>query len=148
MELFCGIGVYQPKHQHNTCLLFRTAAAMNLANFTFTIGERYNSLAHDDTIDSAKCLPCWNATSIKDFLGTMPRHCELVMVELSDDAVPLEEFAHPKRAVYMLGGEELGIPREELYRAKHVVKLPSPRGVSINLASCGSIVLWDRFIKQ
>ena len=39
----------------------------------------------------------------------MPHDCPLVGVELDDRSIPIENFAHPKRVVYLLGAEDHGL---------------------------------------
>ena len=44
-----------------------------------------------------------------DLLTHLPFSCQLIGVELDDHSIPLEEYNHPKRAVYLLGSEDSGL---------------------------------------
>ena len=61
---------------------------------------------------------------------------------------PLAEFEHPHNAVYILGSEDAGLPPSILSACHEVVSIPSERYSSYNVASAGSIVLYDRLAKK
>lgn len=137
---YVGIAVYHPKTKANVGTMWRTADLLD-ADFLCTIGRRYQRQS-SDTMKSTKHLPLFEYQSFDDFYEHMPRDCQLVGVELTDDAVPLEQFKHPERAIYVLGAEDHGIPPEMLKRCHHKVRLRGRR--SMNMAVAGSIVLYDR----
>mmetsp|Transcript_14365 Transcript_14365/g.46145 ORF Transcript_14365/g.46145 Transcript_14365/m.46145 type:complete len:86 (+) Transcript_14365:351-608(+) len=61
--------------------------------------------------------------------------------------VPLHEFEHPERAVYVLGSEDAGLP-PSVVRACHLcVSLEGLRAASYNVAVAGSILMYDRHRK-
>jgi tRNA G18 (ribose-2'-O)-methylase SpoU len=64
---------------------------------------------------------------------------------MSDNSIPISNFVHPHRAAYLLGAENNGIPQKVLTRCHHVVRLPDE--ISMNVAICGGIVLYDRLSK-
>ena len=72
----------------------------------------------------------------------LPEGCKLVGIELTDDAVVLPSFRHPRSAAYVLGSERLGLSEEMLDLCDHVVKIPTR--FSLNLAVAGALVLYDR----
>jgi tRNA (guanosine-2'-O-)-methyltransferase len=45
-------------------------------------------------------------------------------VEMTEDAVELEAFTHPRRAVYLLGNEASGLPPAIIGQCHHTVSLP------------------------
>ncbi len=67
-------------------------------------------------------------------------------VEIAECAKPLPDFHHPERCIYLLGAEDNGLSAEALRRCHHVVQIPSQR--CLNVASAGSIVLYDRIAKR
>ena len=145
-EKFCGLVVLNPKLEGNIATLFRSAAALDSVDFLATIGERYERL-RGDTVCSTRRIPCFHFPEFRSFFDSMPQHCELVGVEMSNDSVDLKTFQHPDRAVYMFGSEDTGIPDHILNMCRMKVALPSPLGISMNLSSSGSMVLWDRYLK-
>lgn len=74
----------------------------------------------------------------------LPRGCQLVGVELVDDAIELPSFRHPLQAAYVFGPERGNLSPELLARCDHVVRIPTR--FCINLAVAGAIVMYDRMI--
>lgn len=147
LESYCGLVVEFPKLEGNVGTLFRAATCLGNVDFLGTIGSRYQTL-HSDTIESNKSIPCFNFPTIEDFLKARPNYCQIVGVEICRRSVSLEKFEHPSRAIYILGSEDGGISPGVLKYCRHVVKLPMATGIGMNLSSCGSMVLWDRYLKM
>ena len=69
----------------------------------------------------------------------------LAALALSDDAVPLAEFAarRPERVALLLGAEGDGLSRRALQAADTIVTIPMAGGVdSLNVAAAGAVALW------
>ncbi len=64
---------------------------------------------------------------------------------MGEDAIPLAEYDHPDRAVYLLGNEISGLPPQILEQCQSLLKLPGE--YSLNVAVTGSIVMYDRIAK-
>lgn len=146
-ERFCGVGVYNPKHGGNLSILFRTLAALDCVDFLFTIGERYKP-THADTIMAAKRIPCFHYPSFQDFWRVRPVNCEVVGVENSPKAKDICDWNPPKRVVYLFGAEDEGIPLAELDHCREQIMLPCPLGISMNLSSAGSMVMYNHYLKM
>lgn len=73
-------------------------------------------------------------------------NCLIVGVEITNDAVPLTGFTHPDRAFYILGHESRGLSESFLSVCDHVVHIPSK--FCLNVATTGSLVLYDRNMKE
>ncbi len=138
---YCGIGIAGSKIPANVGTLWRSAALMG-ADFIFTVGRRFPNQA-SDTVKAWRHVPYFEVDSIGKL--AIPRSCQLVAVEQVPDAVPLPDFKHPERAMYVLGAEDHGIARKVLERCHHVIEIPSDR--CLNVAVAGSIVLYDRNVK-
>mgnify|MGYP003678169327 CR=1 FL=1 len=74
----------------------------------------------------------------------LPVGCELVGVELTDDAIELPSFRHPLSAAYILGPERGSLSPEVTALCEFVVKIPTKFCVNVGLA--GAIVMYDRTI--
>ncbi|MBK5912146.1 rRNA methyltransferase [Rhodothalassium salexigens] len=74
----------------------------------------------------------------------LPRGCRLVGVEITDDAVAMPSFHHPPKAAYILGSERVDLSPALLARCDHVIKIPTQ--FSLNVATAGAIVMYDRLI--
>lgn len=67
-------------------------------------------------------------------------------VEIDERAEMLSEFEHPKRAIYLLGAEDTGLPDFVRERCHMLIKLPG--NSSLNVGVTGSIVIHDRVSKM
>lgn len=138
---YFGVAVLNPKASVNVGTLWRSANLFG-ASFISVIGARYKHQV-SDTMKTYKHVPLYQFSSWVDFLRYgVPEKCQLIAVELTDKARPIQNFVHPERAVYLLGAEDHGIPEMALADCDSVVKLPGER--SLNMAVAGSIVLFDR----
>ena len=140
---YYGIGCINMKTEVNYGTLFRTAQILD-ADFVFLIGRKFKRTP-SDTMCSYRHLPVFEYETFEDFKKHLPFGCELVCVELTDNAIILGEFKHPKQAAYLLGAEDTGIPNEILEQSNYIVKLIGNR--SMNVAVAGSIVIYDRIKK-
>lgn len=130
----------------------RTSKALNLGNllrsahgfgasFTFTIGATYQALeARADTSKGQDHLPHYNWSGIEEM--QLPIRCQLVGIELVDDAIDLPSFRHPARAAYVLGPERGSLSDDLLGHCDFVVKIPTK--FCVNVAVAGAIVMYDR----
>jgi tRNA G18 (ribose-2'-O)-methylase SpoU len=143
MRGFFGIGISHGKTAANLGTLWRSAHLLG-ADFIFTIGARYHKQA-SDTMKSWKSVPLWHFDSFGDLKAHMPRESLIVGVELHELACPVEQFSHPERAVYLLGAEDHGLTAEEIAGCHRLVQLPGER--SMNVASAGTVVMYDRHLK-
>ena len=141
---YFGIGVYHPKTEENIGTLWRSAYIFG-ASFIFTIGRRYKKQP-TDTVKAFRHIPLWNFVDFDDFIRHIPYNVSIVCVEITNNAKLLSETSHPEQAVYLLGAEDYGIP-EEIMRGHQKVIIPSVRGICLNVAVAGSIVMYDRLIK-
>jgi tRNA G18 (ribose-2'-O)-methylase SpoU len=142
---YCGIGVFHPKTAENIGTLLRSAMIFG-ADFVFTIGRRYKQQA-SDTLKTWRHIPLWNFQDYQDFADHIPYACQVVCVELADTAKDLRTFVHPQQAVYLLGAEDNGLP-QSIMEGKTVLTIPSPTNLCLNVSVAGSIVLYDRYVKQ
>jgi len=140
---YFGIGVYHPKHEVNIGTLWRHAMGLGAA-FIFTIGERYHRQAAD-TPKTWKHRPLFHFATWEDFVEHQPYDCPLVCVELAETAHELPAFTHPERCVYLLGAEDHGLP--ECIMAGHAV-VTIPGGLCYNVATAGTMVMYDRWLKR
>jgi tRNA G18 (ribose-2'-O)-methylase SpoU len=93
-----------------------------------------------DTSRAPSHLPIYHWQSVDEL--RLPRGCRLVGIELVEDAVELPAFAHPAQAAYVLGPERGVLSRELIARCAHLVRIPT--AFSLNVATAGAIVMYDR----
>lgn len=141
---YFGIGIQNGKTPENLGVLWRSAQNMG-ASFIFTIGNRYEKQACD-THKAVGAMPYFHYTTFDDFYKHLPKGAMLVGVELDETAEALENFTHPRRCVYLLGAEDHGLSKKAIEKAHHLVKFKS--ALSINVSVAGSIVMYDRSLKN
>lgn len=142
--MFFGIGIEHGKNIDNVGTLWRTAENFG-ADFIFTVGPRYRKQL-TDIYSSFKRVPLYNYRDMDDLYSHLPYSCRLVGVENSGGAYDLRGYAHPDRAVYLLGAEDHGLTRKAAALCHHVVKIPCEAGC-FNVAVAASIVMYDRLFK-
>lgn len=140
---YFGVVAYSPRHDTNIGTLWRSASTYDAA-FIATIGARYIRQP-GDTPKTPLHTPLWSFDTFDDFIGSMPTECKLIAVELATNSIPLPDFDHPERAVYLLGAEDTGIPAGILDQCDDVVQIPTPARWSLNVAVAGSITLASRY---
>ncbi len=142
MRGYFGIGVEGISKAMNLGNLFRSALGFD-ASFIFTVNADFNpKRALSDTADTPGQLPLYQFAHAEALL--LPRGCELVGVELLDEAAELPSFRHPRRAAYVLGPERGSLSSAMVARCDYVVRIPT--NICINLATAGAVVMYDRLL--
>lgn len=150
-HFYTGLGIFNSKFHQNAGILFRSAACLGITDFHFTIGRRYSE-PKTDTIKSWKFVPTFNYRDKRDFLDHLPVATKIVGVELPNSdyhrkkSISLQNYNWPDRCVIMLGAEDSGLNNDFLNSCHDIVYIPSDTKVSMNQSSCGSIVLWSRYL--
>ena len=144
MRGYFGIGIYHPKTSVNIGTLWRSAYIFE-ASFIFTIGKRYRKQS-SDTMCSRRHIPLFDYLSYEEFKKNLPHQAKLVCVEIDKKATTLREFNHPQQAVYLLGAEDYGLP-EKAMKENEVIQIESPELFCLNVATSGSIIMYDRYAK-
>jgi len=144
MRGYFGIGIERTKTEANVGMLWRSADLLG-ASFVFTVGKRYKQ-QHSDTMKSWRNIPLWHFESVDDLIKRLPMDCPLIGIELDVRAKRIESFVHPERACYLLGAEDHGLNAETLQKCYCVVQLPGRH--SMNVATAGTVVLYDRMLKD
>jgi len=140
---YFGIGIYHPKFEENVGGLWRSAHALG-ASFIFTIGARYRQQP-TDTTKAERHIPLFEYDDGEDFFNNRPKDSMVVGIEIDEDAHDLCTFAHPARALYLLGAEDSGL--QEMYGyCDALVKIQSD--YCLNVATTGAIVMYDRSLHR
>ncbi|MBM3646624.1 MAG: RNA methyltransferase [Alphaproteobacteria bacterium] len=143
MKGYFGIGVEGVSKAMNVGTLFRTAHAFG-ASFVFTVRAQYNRSegAHSDTSDTPGSVPTYHFADLASF--RLPQGCRLVGVEITEEAIELPSFRHPRQAAYILGAEREGLSADLQALCDHVVKIPTR--FSVNLGVAGALIMYDRLL--
>lgn len=145
MRGWFGIGVEGVSKAMNVGALFRTAHAFG-ASFVFTVAADYSRGEgfRADTSDAPGQVPLYAFADVDSML--LPAGCQLVGVELLDEAIELPSFRHPTNAAYILGRERGSLSPQMQARCAHIVSIPTR--FCLNLATAGAIVMYDRAISM
>lgn len=145
MRGYFAIGAEGISKPMNLGALMRTANAFG-ASFVFSVDAEHKvrDAYRSDTSKSFEHVPYYQWDTIGDM--ALPRGCQLVGVELTDDAVVLPSFRHPAAAAYVLGREKGDLTPEMLARCDHVVKIPTRFCINVSLA--GALVMYDRHLSM
>jgi len=140
-----GIGIYNSKYPVNLGTLWRSALLFG-ADFVFTVGEKYRRQS-SDTIGAFDGLIYYHYIDYPSLILSCAG-LQIVSVELSPHATSLQSFSHPADCVYILGSEASGIPNGILKQSHHVIQIDMTAQGCLNVATAGSIVMYDRLAKQ
>ena len=138
---FCAIGIFTPRFQSNVGVLWRTAFNLG-ASYIFTIGRRFQYRA--DVAKAERHIPLFEYEDWSEF--QIPTKTKLVGIEIIEDALPLHEYTHPERAIYLLGAEDYGLPHDIMAECDDIVQIESHH--CLNVSATGAIVLYDRFCES
>lgn len=143
MRGYFGIGVEGISKSMNVGSLFRTAYAFD-ASFVFTVAAVYSRIegSRSDTSDATAHLPFYAFPEIEQM--ALPEGCSLVGVEITDQAIELPSFHHPKNAAYILGPERGALSQALTERCDYVIKIPTKFSINVGLA--GALVMYDRLM--
>jgi len=143
MKGYFGIGVEGVSKAMNVGTLFRTAHAFGAA-FVFTLRAQYNRRdgAITDTSDTPGSVPTYAFPDLESF--RLPQGCRLIGVEITDQAIELPSFRHPRQAAYILGAEREGLSAEVQSLCDYIVKIPTR--FSVNLGVAGALIMYDRLL--
>jgi tRNA G18 (ribose-2'-O)-methylase SpoU len=143
MRGYFALGAEGISKSGNVGTILRSAHAFG-ASFVFAVNAALDmkEVRRVDTSGGTEHLPFFTYDSVAEL--QLPAGCQLVGVELTDDAVELPSFRHPLRAAYVLGPERGSLSAAMAARCDHVVKIPT--SFCVNVAVAASIVMYDRMI--
>lgn len=141
---YYAVGIFRGKTHHNLGTLWRTAYILG-AQYIFTVENKYKKQS-SDVVRAWSRIPLFHYVTFEDLLENIPYDCRLIGVELDDKAEWLHTFEHPKRAIYLLGSEDCGLPDHVKEKCHFLIRLPG--NSSLNVGVTGGIVMHDRVSKM
>ena len=141
MRGYFGIGVEGISKPMNLGAVTRTAHAFG-ASFVFTVAPAapMREINLTDTSRAATNMPFYQFADADDLM--LPKGCSLIGVEITEDAIELPSFHHPRCAAYVLGPERGILSEGMLSRCDYTVKIPMKFSINVGLA--GALVMYDR----
>ena len=144
MRGYWGIGCENMKTGMNYGSLHRSAQSFG-ASFIFLIGKRFKRQS-SDVLNSWKHIPLYEYDSFDDFNKHRPFDCKPIGVEITKNSIPIKEFEHPERAIYLLGAEDSGLTKNAMNKCQNIIQIPGD--YCLNVANAGTIVMFDRINKS
>ncbi|MCB1650481.1 MAG: RNA methyltransferase [Alphaproteobacteria bacterium] len=143
MRGYFGIGVESISKEQNVGTIARSAHAFG-ASFFFTIAPFVDieAMRVSDTSGAFDHLPYYQYENTAKL--DLPMECQLVGIELTDEAIDLPSFRHPLRAAYVLGPEMGHLSEEIQNKCDHIIKIPMKFCVNVGVAA--AITMYDRQI--
>ena len=145
MRGYFGIGVESISKEQNVGNLVRSSHAFG-ASFFFAIAPVVDiqAMRVSDTSGAFDHIPYYQYANVADM--DLPKECQLIGIEFTEDSIELPSFRHPMRAAYVLGPEMGSLSPELLQQCEHVVKIPMK--FCINVGVAGALVMYDRLISM
>ncbi|ACJ00113.1 TrmH family RNA methyltransferase [Rhodospirillum centenum] len=143
MRGYFALGAEGISKSGNVGTILRTGHAFG-ASFVFTVNAALDmaEVRRTDTSGGDEHVPLYAWNRVADM--ALPEGCQLVGVELTDDAVVLPSFRHPLRAAYVLGPERGSLSPAMVARCDHIVRIPTKFCVNVSVAA--AVVMYDRMI--
>lgn len=143
MRGYFAIGFEGVSKTGNVGNLIRTAHGFGAA-FVFSVQPNLPDGAPSpvvsDTSKTDQSLPYYEFDNIDEI--NLPKKCKLIGIEMSENAIELPTFRHPQNAAYILGSERLSLSKGMMEKCDHIIKIPTK--FSLNVATAGAIVMYDR----
>lgn len=103
---------------------------------------RLNPNAPDMSRKVSETVPL---TQVPSLLDTVADEMKIVCIEFAENALPLTDYSHPAKALYVFGPEDGTISQDIIDKADAVVYVPTVG--CMNLSATVNVVLYDRFAK-
>ncbi|MCL1147698.1 RNA methyltransferase [Shewanella sp. 10N.261.52.F9] len=146
---FVGIGLVNPKSPTNVGGIMRAVGCYS-ADAVFYTGKRYELAATNGTAqyntDTKRASSSIPLTKVESLLDAIDSDVKVVCVDLVEGAIPLPEFKHPEKAIYIFGPEDGTISQQVVNSADAVVYVPTVG--CMNLAASVNVLLYDRLAKS
>ncbi len=143
-EQLVNIGLSNPKSPTNVGAVMRAAGCYGVNNVFYT-GTRYDRAMklNTDTKQASNNIPLVQLTHLLD---NKEDDIQVVCVDLVEGAIPLPNFIHPKKALYLFGPEDGTLKQQLINQADAVVYIPTIG--CMNLAATVNGLLYDRLCKS
>lgn len=138
---FACVALDQPKFEENVGSVLRAAGVFEVALVALN-GARLKAGGRD-TMRAYRHIPVVRTANLLDAL---PLDCIPIAVDLIPDAIPLPRYIHPERAFYIFGAEDKTLQQNIVNQCRDKIVIPTK--ISLNLAACVNVVLYDRAAKR
>lgn len=138
------IGLSDPKSPTNVGAVMRAAGCYNVDAVCYT-GTRYDRAVKLNT-DTKKISHKIPLIAQQDLFENREDGVKVICVDLIEGAIPLPNFKHPEKALYLFGPEDGTLSQQLINQADDVVYVPTIG--CMNLAATVNVLLYDRLAKS
>ena len=150
---YFGVGIVgETKDAHHGTLL--RSSYQYGASFICTIGGKHSKHTMRDT-DTSKAwcyIPIFSYPTVEKLTNCAPYNCPWVACIDGPGGIPLNEFKHPQRALYLFPGDDDTLLQTILPKCKFHISPPRStkyKGAELTTSPIfGSMVLYDRHVKE
>ncbi|MDB9743957.1 RNA methyltransferase [Fibrobacterales bacterium] len=138
------IGLTNPQSPSNVGGVLRAAGCYQADKVCYT-GVRYDTAMKfsSNTQKEGRNIPIsWT----EDFLSDLEEDVKIICVDFIEGAIPLPEFKHPEKAIYIFGAEDGTVLQDVIDKADAAVYVPTVG--CMNLAASVNVLLYDRLAKS
>lgn len=139
-----------PRFGHNVGMVVRLASCYGLKQVWYT-GDRVSlDLEKRRRLPREERMKGYRSVEMVNYdrpLELFSSEAVPVAVEVRKSSERLQDFEHPKNAVYVFGPEDGSIPGGVLRLCHRFVVIPTRGHNCLNLATACATVLWDRAVK-
>ncbi|PKG40278.1 RNA methyltransferase [Psychromonas sp. Urea-02u-13] len=139
-----SIGLSNPKSPTNVGAVMRAAGCYGVDNVIYT-GTRYDRAVKLNT-DTKQALSKIPLKQQAHLLDDKAHDVKVICVDLVEGAIPLPNFQHPEKAIYLFGPEDGTLSQQLINQADAVVYIPTTG--CMNLAATVNVLLYDRLAKS
>ena len=132
------VGLFHPRDPKNIGAALRAAGCFG-AGAVIVFGQNIQQIPRTDTMKTHRHTPL---IQVEDFKSVNIFGCSIVGVEIVDDAVPIVEFSHPERSLYVFGPEDGNLPDFVMEQCHQKIVIDTVG--CLNLAMAVNVVLFDR----
>ncbi|MFT4927372.1 MAG: tRNA(Leu) C34 or U34 (ribose-2'-O)-methylase TrmL [Phenylobacterium sp.] len=139
-----SIGLSNPKSPENVGSVMRAAGCYQVDAVIYS-GIRYGRAAKYNNHDTKRVTDRIPLTGVESLLDGLDEDTKVVCVELVEGAIPLPEYRHPDKVIYIFGPEDGSLTQDIIDAADAVVYVPTIG--CMNLAATVNVLLYDRLAK-
>ncbi len=144
LENSVTIGLSNPKSPTNVGAVMRAAGCYDVEKVLYT-GTRYDRAVKLNT-DTQKISSLIPLKQQQNLLDNKADDVQIICVDLVEGAIPLPNFTHPQKALYLFGPEDGTLDQKLINQADAVVYIPTIG--CMNLAATVNVLLYDRLSKS
>jgi tRNA(Leu) C34 or U34 (ribose-2'-O)-methylase TrmL len=142
-----SIVLCNPNFAHNVGMTVRLASCYGFKQVWFT-GDRVQlELEKKKRLPREERMKGYRDVTMINYdrpLEQFPKDVVPVAVEVRKNSERLDQFEHPKNAVYVFGPEDGSIPQSILTCCHRFLIIPTQKRYCLNLATAVATILWHR----